>query len=735
MAVLTNGYVMRYYEDCFTLVKTMIVKYEAQALLMNERVALQYGEAAVNADDPDSWKYYMNVCGEYHPTDTIMRVISIDTLEEIVFTVENLRIHSATREAYQYGTRHYYALIRDYPTQELLISGILNPANKAKAIEAKDGSIISYRKDLVESNEMTLISELETFLQRHIERWYIQQFSLSQELYHVVQAAGTVGEALAKLINLRSKRCHTYEVHSFHVRMYLASHGELDRYLPFMTLKQALWFYREIRYLERHSGRRDQFDRLIKKVLTDRGIPLGEYNVHQQDTFTNYLSDTKAVSNPLNAITNFLQDPNLSVKDLFEKESTDAPGNVKYLTSNLDTQDARFNYFEDNRVKTKVLHSTMVDLSNAVPETYEDIAMRQWCQMSMTGMYPAYVTFQDPKTGVLHTLSAKDSFLYIFYLTMKQNSVTLDQFPAYLNLRYRRHPKPTVEDLLSVTDQVFYDFRPMAEEIIRRQPSLTQCLSVDSFNKLVYQLYDESFWHWMLQSAENDYYGRAQVENMVNRLYANQLTPMNSGYDSIGAWVAGMNLPAYNLTVDEADALIKVVFEAGAGIKIDNTRSVKNIQRAMIELLKELSSYTIQFIREINDEDIILVDWPAVRTADPAVSMEDYLDIPVEVILLDAKAKGEIDVSRYDSETEGIQTDLTINAVPIEYAVSAYSDPVMDANLDLYETIEVTKTYSEISAVVDGIVCDPFSDVIGLELFEQLPESAKQTVRSIYRGA
>jgi hypothetical protein len=203
MALVNNSYTERYLEDCILFTKTVVIKLAEAAALMNEGVAASYGKDAVDDYDPTSWKYYLNISGRYHFSDTPMTVISIDTLEEIDFTRENLAIHTATASAYAYGTRQHYSLIDRYPDQKLLINGILTPADMAHAIAAPTGSILAYRKDLVESNEATLLTDLEAWIQAQIFRWYNVQFLMSDNLYATAFMAQLHKFILPKLLNHR----------------------------------------------------------------------------------------------------------------------------------------------------------------------------------------------------------------------------------------------------------------------------------------------------------------------------------------------------------------------------------------------------------------------------------------------------------------------------------------------------------------------------------------------------
>lgn len=726
MKTLNNGYLMTYYEDTATLAKTLVVKHDDIALLMNEGIASNYGETAVDVYRKETWKYYMNVAGLYHPTDTIMTVMSIDTLQEIDFTVENLSIHSATRKAYQYGSRYYFALLDRYPTQEFLINGILNPADIDTAVSALDGSILSYRKDLVEPNEHSLISELEEWFKIQIDRWYNTQFNVSNDIYAAVFFALVQNKALNKIFNLRLKRCHTYEAHSFHVRMFLASHGELDRYLPYLTLKQSLWLYRNIRYLERHPGMLFQFYRLIEHLLTERGIPIAEYNIHQQDSFTNYLPDTTGKSNPLNGIKNQLIDDRQPVSYLFSKETSDAPGNETYLKYSQATEEARFNVSPSAVTGTKLLHSTMTDLTNAVPETYEEIALRQWCKMSCSDQYPCYVNFKDPKSSVTYTLTTKDAFIYMAVINLQHDGLTLSTVPEYLNMRQRKHPKPTVADLLSVVDHKSRDLTLYANALIAAQPVIEPCFSVETFHALIENLYAECFHHWFIISSVEDLYERGLVENMVHQLYEDELVKFSDAPQSLASWLAANNLPAYDYTHAEAELLIKAIFEAGSGIKIAETKMLKNVQRALIELLKELSSYTLQFIREINEDDLILINWPAVRLGNQKVHQSVTRVVETETIVMEATGSTSASEFAGSSPHNPAYTDADLASHPIE--VPADTSMLHIATI----TTEICATDLDSMTVVNGSYAgqdeayENKTGVLGSTIFRDLPEPIKQ---------
>lgn len=178
-----NNYVQIYVNNCKLLIRTMIVKSSFAANAINKELQTLLGSEAVNEHDPTTWKYYMNLAGEYHSTDKPMFVISLDTKERILFSPENLLIHKLTADSYAHGSRYYLALVNQYPEQEFLINCILTPCDKRTAIDAGDGSILSYQKNLVEDTETTLIQELEIFAKNFISRWHVEAFALTDVYY------------------------------------------------------------------------------------------------------------------------------------------------------------------------------------------------------------------------------------------------------------------------------------------------------------------------------------------------------------------------------------------------------------------------------------------------------------------------------------------------------------------------------------------------------------------------
>lgn len=635
---IRNTFIQAYLDLNKTLVKTLLIKSTYGIYAINKELTLQYGESAVDRYNPSSWKYYKNLAGEYHHTDTPMNVISLDTRQEILFSVENLKQHAATAEGYQYGTRFYHALIAQFPTQEFLIHGILNPCDKAKAIAAENGTILSYPPALVDENETTLIMELESFIKLYQARWDVSAFALTDPYYGTVQRALLALQLLPKLLNLRLKRCKTDEVHTFHLQQYLASHHKLDRWLPYLTREQALWLYRNVGYLERNSGKVDNFQTLLKNLLDKRGIPVAEYSIRQFASFDNNgYPILQARRRQVGAVLPASQESHIDMDLFFEKEQKTAYGNPRYFELSKKRMTHALAVSPSSVIKTKDLESVMVDLTDSIPDPLPDVMLRQWVAMTHQGLYNVVIDFQDPKTTETFSLLSWDAIVYMLYLTCRMENLPFSFIPATANVKFRLHPKPNVSELTRLIEPGLEALIPIAEDLVMKQPELSDCFSVDSFNKLATKIYTECTRQWYLLSGTDDLYARGVLEKMILKLYGSSLRDFSKGEEA-EVWRARNNLPVYDRSYTEAQELIKEIFERATGYRIDETKKLRNIQKALIELFETLSSYSIQFMTEINDSRLLMTNGSSLRLGNISEYPKDKTRVRIGMQVLDLQS-------------------------------------------------------------------------------------------------
>lgn len=617
---MSNKYYKLYIEDTLQLAETIVIKSDAEAASINEWITLNHGTSAVDPNDKTSWKYYLNVCGEYHSTDEVIYITSLDTVGTIAFTKQNLQLHPTTKEAYRYGSRYYRELLLDYPDKEQLILGVLYPADMNEAVNSKDGTIISYPSYLVEENEVSFKQKLQTWVYNWWFRWYNVQFNNNHGYYYMASKAVLHLSMVPEILNIRLRACRTDEAHSFHVREYLASHGGLDTYLDFMTRKQALFFYRNIAYIERNNGKQDTFKWLIEKVLTDRGIPLSQFTMRHNvaklpDEFYPEIVFRKTAVNEVYSQTD-TQESNYSLPTVLSKETPLAPYNAKYIEERGQSILNLFVDSKSNVVQTKMLESSIIDYTDSTPYTLQDIGFNHWIYFSQLGLFNAYVRTPNPKTGVDIVLTAKEAFIYYMFLFAKSVGVSYNDIPLFGAMRVVRIPRVTVPEMMTVADSSKIP-ASKAQEILDTLPAIGSLFSINAFTNTANQLFEAAQKQIFIVSREERHFRRGMVHNLVNSLYFDTVLDFtNNTPTNYEEWVNDRALPNAELTQAECQELYRNIYEAATGIPLQTTAQLGALQKAMINIMTQLSSYSIQFLAQINAASVRPLNWAMIRPDD-----------------------------------------------------------------------------------------------------------------------
>lgn len=623
---MSNAYYELYKQKVYSLAKTLVIKSDAAAKAVN--TGLEQMGYYVDRFDPKTWKYYLNLSGVYHQTDSLMTVTSMDTREEIAFTKENLLIHRATAREYAYGSRYYNELLRRYPNQESLIIGILNPVNINTAIAAEDGTILQFDHTLVEDNEVSLIKRLETWIKGIMIRWNVADYSITDDLYVPAFLGVLYSQIPAKILNLRLDACHTNEVHSYHIREYLASNGKLENFLDFLTKKQALFLYRNIRYIHRNAGKAETFELLVKRILTERGIPLAAYEMrHNLSNQPDELyPDVDLIQVPLNDRRISAINKTRTVMEMLVKEDDIAKGNRSVRNeSALDITVKMENSLND-RLQTKVLESDLVDLSDAAAFTLSDTLLNQWLWMSYAGLYLTILSVPHPVTGNRILLTAKDAYAIFIFAYNKARGVVIDEIPSFIGNRVRREVLPSKAELKGIVNaDLVADY--VIDAALANQPRIARCISTESFYELSVEIHKAALKHRELHCLQEHYEARGQVEGMVGRFYYDPICEFYSDGKRYSDLMEELGLDLTDAGPLELDIFALDILKTATGVNLSTSKSLRDLQAALLRLMEQLSSYSIQFIKSINGVTFRVADNIAVRLGDVDSKNEDLISV------------------------------------------------------------------------------------------------------------
>lgn len=632
---MANTQYQIYLNSVLSLCKSLTVKHAIVADAINQDLesnasGLYTKLYQVNLADPTTWKYYLNLSGVYHETDTPMSVISQDTLQTISFTKENLVEHVATAAAYEPGSSYYLDLVNRYPNQELLIRGILHSIDMTTAINAADGSILWFDPTAVESNEMALISDLEGQIQLYTRRWLNQGYANVDDLYLAGHLVTLYSLLPAFVLGIRLKYCHTYQAHSFHIKSYLAGQGGLDDAVDYMTKAQQLWLYRNIRYLRLNAGKQETFNALVSHMLTERGLPLSRWTFKQ---------DTSTIVDTLQPTASFTRG---AVNALIPQTGDEVRTTDGMLLSEVGA--ARNNsdqgYWKDTKttlalalssqLTTKVLESSVWDTTDASPYTLASALVNHWLYFAAQGQYLSAITADNPSTGESYTFNAADAFVIYVYCYNASHGIVLDTVPLLYASYVRKPVTPTIDELLSLADADTVERQDAVDFFTNLPPLARSYLSIESFLDKVTAIHDSQVWMHSLYSTQGHMWKRAYLDAMMQDFYQDAVCDFGAG-TSFAQWFKDRELDIPTMSASDMGTVAASILKQATGQGLASTTRLADLQAAMLSVMTRLSSYSIQFLASINNTPIIVFDTPSIRMGDYAVegATEDEVEIPL----------------------------------------------------------------------------------------------------------
>ncbi|WP_107333853.1 hypothetical protein [Klebsiella pneumoniae] len=635
-----------YLDSVINLAQTLTLKFPAAAAMRNSYLS-QIGYT-VDPDSPSTWAYYMNLAGLYHASDTPMTVVSLDTLETIDFTYDNLLLHRATRKAYSFGSSYYQNLLSRYPNQETLIRGILNPVSMDKILAADDWEILYYDSDEVESQEVYLIADLQVWINNFVQRWYMPLPARVQVQYPATFFGLLFTHLPGEIINIRNRYVRTPQVHSYHLWCYLGSHERLNQFKDYASLKQSLYLYRNIEYIEAHAGKTDTFVDLIANILTDRRIPLTAYEIQQDVTSVseNIYSAGTIAKVPQNTLAESVSGIQyITIEDALANEVNSAKDNADYLETQQTVVPDMVKNAITNVLPTKVLESVMVDQSDAMPRKLTDTLLTEWIYLASHGKYTANIILTDPVSQEAMSMSVKEALILWVYSVMQQFEVTLTDIPNLTAFFAQRIPTPTFSELRRATQKKYVT--ELGIQVAMTETTLVNSIiSTEAFYSTAVAIQGNISAHRMMYTSMEDFYQRGEWEVLCRKFYCDELCVLIDTPTTYTEWFKEKNWKLSMTTPTEWSEFALSIFTVATGSDLRSTISISDIHTAMIGIMTQLSSYGVQYVHKTIAAPGIVLDNLAVRYGNVESKGYGKVQLPsrVEVINQKQRAKSSTDV-------------------------------------------------------------------------------------------
>lgn len=568
----------------------------------------------VDESYPDTWKYYLNLAGQYHETNKKMSVVSLDTLETIEFTTQNLNWHRSTREAYRYGTRFYHDLVRQYPGQETLIHSIVTPVDIDAAIAAQDGEILSYDGSLVDPNETDLIPRLTEWIQGYLFRWNTPGYSLVDDLYAASLLGVLYTQMVPAILAIRQSNVQTSRAHGFHIREQLASHQRLDEFYELLTLDQRLFLYRNLDYLAANAGNRQTFDLLVENILTRRGVSLLEYDyqqIHDEVPDESLLPEGRFIGENINFRERNVYGRTEAVVDQVGKLNTLATGNPRALVDDVEYLDQKGPEAMLTQLPTKTLEARAVDSSAMHEVSLEDMLINHWLYLSETGVYSSTVPVTNPVTGLAQSVTAREAWVIYFYCWLRFQNVTLDTIPVFLASTVQRPTLPTIEKMVGW----YGSDDPRLTTMRDRLTPYTLIQQPIGFHETVSQIHKAFLDNTWIYKADSDGWSNGKFRLIHERCYQDVEVSLYSG-ENYREWLLNRGVVIEDFNRYDFSIFADEILRRFTGMDVSESDSVRRILNAMVSIMGRLSSYHVQYIPFLENENYFNLEWVDDRLTD-----------------------------------------------------------------------------------------------------------------------
>ena len=589
-----------YLTSVFRLARTMVIKIEAVAVRDNNMLV---NAGYTVSSNKTTWRYYMNMNGDYHPTDEPMYVKSVDTGDNIVFSKENMEIHLATFREYNSGGDLFQRLNSTYPAQSELIRGILAPIPYADTIGAEDYKILKYNPNLVLWNEDQLIPKLQAWVLVEKAHLFENDYMITDNLMLPVAIMQLYADLIKAICTIRFEAIGTRNVHDFYIWSHIDSYGDFSKYKNSLTRFQTMWLYRNIAWIKNNPGQQYTFNKLMNNLLTPAMIPLAKYDM--VETTETQLEDLTPTPLYRKLQMNLLEEYGraasfIDTRALILKQQSVAKDNL--ANTSIYYQDAlqKGQFSLHSELPTKTLESAMKDYSSRHIETLMSTVYNEWIYLAGKGIFNGKILVVDPKTGQSIRLPVGDAYYVWRYLgdwSMGKKPLVIE--PAQYQNVMRVTP-PSIAELIGIGGPAFIN-QSDAKGIRDQWIPVDQFVAPEYLMAYSAGVYKAQWSHRKIFSHYYDLNMRARVKNTCSLMYDTGYMTTLTKHTTYRSLMDAYELDFSEYTAEEARNFAWDIFKRVTGWDSNAQPSLRAKQSDLIDIMTRLSSYTIHVITSMDD--------------------------------------------------------------------------------------------------------------------------------------
>lgn len=705
----------RYNNANINLAKSITFKFFDLALHMNRHLSSKYKISS----DKKTWKYFLNISGQKHPDNQPISVLIIELGEQRELTKENLEKYKYTRtELLKYDTL-YKTLINNYPNELLYINGCISPVDIDTAIQAKDGTILSYNKNILEENEYNVIKEIETYIQGFLTRWHIKEYALIDELYIPSVIAVLYANLPNKINNIRMNNIFTNKVHPFHLENYFASKLSILDEINNLNNKSKYWLYKNIQTLINNAGRNDTLNTIVKEILTENNIGIGTYVIRKPNDELNtnpspstpsysikdLKLDAKALNDSYSGTSTMLKtvDNILNLElDMFK----DVNPNVYTSDVTLINKNKFKNKTKDNH-NTKVLEITTYQLFRRQGTDLFKLIFEYWAHGVENNMFNYIIEYIEPNDNRVYLVQAKHGLLLLIkamlYLVGRQDA--LIQYAHYYSVLNMD------KDIISKKRKyLIYNgySEPLLDDLQKNYPSpdgsfIENYTSNIYFHNQIKLVSDYLSYYWIRDANANNSFVSSNLKLLANLITISGSAKLSEQPESIDNILANNNI-VYEYTEEYDPSLsINAIISSFLNIQLDEYATIEEFNKGFKDIVTKLTAYTTQTLINSSDDDSINMYYNTPSLTNSKVGILS-LDEAKFRALEENYAKLKVDAINFTDTTISniinLDTVLDYSVVKEKKQESIYTRPKVKGKVEIYG--EVNKLFIE--PVIDGML-------------------------------
>jgi hypothetical protein len=336
----------------------------------------------------------------------------------------------------------------------------------------------------------------------------------------------------------------------------------------------------------------------LEKILTARDIPLIRYETVQiTEKMTETLQpEAFVLSRPINMAELYGVDTKLwTVEEVVKKELPLAFDNEQMAPLHIKDAEAAIKYSLHSDVPTKVLESNLTDTTDRDPERIMRVLHNEWIHLTFEGLYNINVDVVDSRTGKTMRMTTEESVILWHYLLDRYRGISRpDKIPEYSYWHVRRVTQPTVQELQQLGGYEILT-KEVCENILKVDVEMSVLISPDNFFNKCREIQEGMWKHKKLYSQVNNLFISSRRQNAVSACYADGLAKIGD-FETYDNFLAKMDVDFIEYSPEECLDLAWSIWSKVTGWEENSVISIGEQQRLLINLMKDLTSYTVQYI-------------------------------------------------------------------------------------------------------------------------------------------